>query len=142
MSERCDASRYNAVGDRVRDHRTRGGKAGGGMGRRAIGHDRSALSGAFHLSSSHEIVWLGIGWSNVSPLPSFHQYCQRRPDAIEDTCPSAFLRRDARCRLIDGIVIGGQADFEDIIAFRIRSEERRVGKELVRTCRSGWWPVH
>src|SRR3546814_15891645 len=23
-----------------------------------------------------------------------------------------------------------------------RSEERRVGKECVRTCRSRWWPVH
>src|SRR3546814_19956255 len=23
-----------------------------------------------------------------------------------------------------------------------RSEERRVGKECVSTCRSGWWPVH
>src|SRR3546814_19099719 len=24
----------------------------------------------------------------------------------------------------------------------IRSEERRVGKECVRTCRSRWWPYH
>src|SRR3546814_17590846 len=23
-----------------------------------------------------------------------------------------------------------------------RSAERRVGKECVRTCRSGWWPYH
>src|SRR3546814_14568203 len=23
-----------------------------------------------------------------------------------------------------------------------RSEERRVGKECVSTCRSGWWPYH
>src|SRR3546814_13986062 len=23
-----------------------------------------------------------------------------------------------------------------------RSEERRVGKECVGTCRTGWWPVH
>src|SRR3546814_9063631 len=27
-------------------------------------------------------------------------------------------------------------------AFRHRSEERRVGKECVRTCRSRWWPYH
>src|SRR3546814_20982664 len=25
---------------------------------------------------------------------------------------------------------------------RVRSEERRVGKEGVSTCRSRWWPVH
>src|SRR3546814_19356955 len=25
---------------------------------------------------------------------------------------------------------------------RLRSEERRVGKECVRTCRSRWWPYH
>src|SRR3546814_11848171 len=25
---------------------------------------------------------------------------------------------------------------------RVRSEERRVGKECVRTCRSRWWPYH
>src|SRR3546814_12554233 len=24
----------------------------------------------------------------------------------------------------------------------VRSEERRVGKECVRTCRSRWWPYH
>src|SRR3546814_12174117 len=26
--------------------------------------------------------------------------------------------------------------------FRNRSEERRVGKECVSTCRSRWWPYH
>src|SRR3546814_17107724 len=25
---------------------------------------------------------------------------------------------------------------------QVRSEERRVGKECVSTCRSGWWPDH
>src|SRR3546814_18593212 len=25
---------------------------------------------------------------------------------------------------------------------KLRSEERRVGKECVSTCRSGWWPSH
>src|SRR3546814_12179859 len=28
------------------------------------------------------------------------------------------------------------------ISFSRRSEERRVGKECVRTCRSRWWPYH
>src|SRR3546814_10968752 len=29
-----------------------------------------------------------------------------------------------------------------IIFKRIRSEERRVGKECVSTCKSRWWPYH
>src|SRR3546814_12634531 len=29
-----------------------------------------------------------------------------------------------------------------ILQARARSEERRVGKECVRTCRSRWWPDH
>src|SRR3546814_16568797 len=34
--------------------------------------------------------------------------------------------------------IGGWSDAEIVT----RSEERRVGKEGVRTCRSRWWPCH
>src|SRR3546814_12280469 len=38
----------------------------------------------------------------------------------------------------DGSQAGGDDDdFEEA-----RSEERRVGKECVRTCRSRWWPYH
>src|SRR3546814_18327904 len=29
-----------------------------------------------------------------------------------------------------------------VTTYRARSEERRVGKECVRTCRFGWWPEH
>src|SRR3546814_16485817 len=28
------------------------------------------------------------------------------------------------------------------LVLELRSEERRVGKECVSTCRSRWWPVH
>src|SRR3546814_17442093 len=28
------------------------------------------------------------------------------------------------------------------LTHRLRSEERRVGKECVSTCRSRWWPYH
>src|SRR3546814_1600429 len=37
---------------------------------------------------------------------------------------------------------GGGVDGEDIIVHRVRSEERRVGKECVSTCRSRWSPYH
>src|SRR3546814_10365045 len=43
----------------------------------------------------------------------------------------------------------GQAGYEPpvmwgvyITTFVFRSEERRVGKECVSTCRSRWWPYH
>src|SRR3546814_15856435 len=33
--------------------------------------------------------------------------------------------------------------FRDMgIAYAARSEERRVGKECVSTCRTRWWPMH
>src|SRR3546814_11872315 len=36
----------------------------------------------------------------------------------------------------------GRPEFGDILAEIIRSEERRVGKECVSTCRSRWSPYH
>src|SRR3546814_3631618 len=43
-----------------------------------------------------------------------------------------------RSLLVDGIVAGIGA----VLVFLPRSEERRVGKECVSTCRSRWWPYH
>src|SRR3546814_11284670 len=33
-------------------------------------------------------------------------------------------------------IYGGESHFDNLK----RSEERRVGKEVVRTCKTGWWP--
>src|SRR3546814_20272171 len=38
--------------------------------------------------------------------------------------------------------IGNLAIAFDIFGDDVRSEERRVGKECVSTCRSRWWPYH
>src|SRR3546814_17416725 len=35
---------------------------------------------------------------------------------------------------------GGGQPYE--VYLQVRSEERRVGKECVSTCRSRWWPYH
>src|SRR3546814_1571379 len=43
---------------------------------------------------------------------------------------------------VDAAVFLQQFGFENINATGTRSEERRVGKEGVRTCRSRWWPYH
>src|SRR3546814_13956874 len=40
------------------------------------------------------------------------------------------------------VFVGGRARREATFAARIRSEERRVGKECVSTCRSRWAPCH
>src|SRR3546814_20888671 len=55
----------------------------------------------------------------------------------------AFLAGEA-AGLLDhrlGDLVGLHLDIVDAADFR-RSEERRVGKECVSTCRSRWWPYH
>src|SRR3546814_14781675 len=42
-------------------------------------------------------------------------------------------------RIMLSPLLAGEKAFEDIV---IRSEERRVGKECVSTCRSRWSPYH
>src|SRR3546814_17908055 len=57
---------------------------------------------------------------------------KRQPDMIGDTRPSWHLHR----------YLQGSANlFEETDCSR-RSEERRVGKECVSTCRSRWSPYH
>src|SRR3546814_9791197 len=65
-------------------------------------------------------------------------------------------RRHTRCALVTGVQTcalpicadaepgAGAAAFHDVAAFVLedRSEERRVGKECVSTCRSRWSPYH
>src|SRR3546814_7377607 len=49
----------------------------------------------------------------------------------------AQLEQDGRCR-----TSSGQRHFCTRCASALRSEERRVGKECVSTCRSRWSPYH
>src|SRR3546814_14395987 len=44
---------------------------------------------------------------------------------------------DTRRYLADMLIATLEGDYH-----RLRSEERRVGKECVSTCRSRWWPYH
>src|SRR3546814_15911348 len=57
--------------------------------------------------------------------------------AMRPSSSTAYDRRDRGCGIFELCVCDqrqrrGQS----------RSEERRVGKECVSTCRSGWWPYH
>src|SRR3546814_18028949 len=51
----------------------------------------------------------------------------------------ASLKREIRDRITP---IPGVEAFLRRVQRRGRSEERRVGRECVSTCRSGWWPDH
>src|SRR3546814_15076587 len=57
------------------------------------------------------------------------------------------LRPDLKILLTSGFAKGSMQRDEDVAAFehflsKPRSEERRVGKECVSTCRSRWSPYH
>src|SRR3546814_11151251 len=63
------------------------------------------------------------------------QLDQATMQAIERLRLGVDLDADLRCRFIDEID-------RLVRQVAIRSEERRVGKECVSTCRSGWSPYH
>src|SRR3546814_14757188 len=43
---------------------------------------------------------------------------------------------------VPGVADDARGDPDGRVFHAHRSEERRVGKECVRTCRSRWWPYH
>src|SRR3546814_5400880 len=55
----------------------------------------------------------------------------------------AFIKQGRKISLVDldAVWMGGKAD-AFVKAHKMRSEERRVGKECVSTCRSRWLPYH
>src|SRR3546814_14845169 len=96
-------------------------------------------------------------WSSdvcSSDLVDSDKYAERSMAAArgETVQPEAISARDlpgnmvgtlssARARLM-AVLADGAAQSDPIQAAEARSEERRVGKECVSTCRSGWSPVH
>src|SRR3546814_21042913 len=60
---------------------------------------------------------------------------ERRRFAISPAHPAV---ESAETALSAGAIVGGY-DHQRVVE---RSEERRVGKECVSTCRSRWWPYH
>src|SRR3546814_20735242 len=74
-----------------------------------------------------------IGWPNLSGL------------ALDQKCRCGLLqtRSDrAECRRFVNDVHAPTMPYIDPSYFFARSEERRVGKECVSTCRSRWSPYH
>src|SRR3546814_11626981 len=90
----------------------------------------------------------GVHWIDAQPaalerhleaevLPAYRALAQ-----AED--PEAALRLATRVRVLTALRHGpaGATAWNAWFAQRLRSEERRVGKECVSTCRSRWSPYH
>src|SRR3546814_2060053 len=71
--------------------------------------------------------------------------CDLREELLEDAHYAPYLERQeaeiAEMRRNERVVIPADFDFAAIGGLS-RSEERRVGKECVSTCRSRWEPYH
>src|SRR3546814_17938541 len=73
--------------------------------------------------------------TQISPL---RPYQAREGGTIHMTStPKPFDRSEGAKR---DIIAGGIVVAAILLFVGTRSEERRVGKECVRTCRSRWWP--
>src|SRR3546814_10230423 len=70
---------------------------------------------------------------NKSPLETTQDQEEDKKEKVERKLQLDAFRKENKDHLNDVINFGS--------AF-IRSEERRVGKECVSTCRSRWWPYH
>src|SRR3546814_4284341 len=62
--------------------------------------------------------------------------------ALDDPEFALFGDERGECRLRLGAGVGGDAEYAIAAIDPQRSEERRVGKECVSTCRSRWSPYH
>src|SRR3546814_9414589 len=100
------------------------------------------------------VIWLlyVIFWLVFFVFFFFKQktaYEMRISDWSSDVCSSDLRRADPAEFLLRGLTLvlhrlGGGLERGLVLRrlFRFRSEERRVGKECVSTCRSRWSPYH
>src|SRR3546814_18131438 len=86
-------------------------------------------------------------WRQHVPIAVRHGASEAKIDALaKGAITSKAFSPDERALLAYGaqVIRGGQVDEVTFraAARRYRSEERRVGKECVSTCRSRWSPYH
>src|SRR3546814_12089473 len=66
-------------------------------------------------------------------------------EGLAEICERAAGKGDARALVLRGAgdkAFAAGTDIAQFRSFKTRSEERRVGKECVSTCRSRWSPYH
>src|SRR3546814_4626943 len=98
--------------------------------------------------------WMSVGCSSFLFFKQTTAYELRSSDWSSDVCSSdlQITTAGAICAVLDlladgtlpakGFVRQEDIPFDAVISNRFRSEERRVGKECVSTCRSRWSPYH
>src|SRR3546814_11445971 len=87
----------------------------------------SDLAVVLAIDGARERISLGVKQVNQDPMSEFLA-TNTKGEMVKGVAKTV----DARGAVID---LGN-----GIEGYIKRSEERRVGKECVRTCRSGWWP--
>src|SRR3546814_1621677 len=89
--------------------------------------------------SSYLASWRAIYWFFIFFFKQKTAYEFRISDWSSDVCSSDLLRTelDATQSALDG-----DERYIEAAGVQLRSEERRVGKECVSTCRSRWSPYH
>src|SRR3546814_12533445 len=94
------------------------------------------ISGFLSSRRRHTRCALVTGVQTCALPISSRRFHARLHDRVR--CAGWFSERVRRARVRTDGTFGGQS----VLAFRLRSEERRVGQECVSTCRSGWSPYH
>src|SRR3546814_15696304 len=83
--------------------------------------------------------WIARGFgaleARLAESPDTGRFCHGDAPGMADCClvPQVYNARRYDCDL---------SDYPTITRIEARSEERRVGKECVSTCRSRWSPYH
>src|SRR3546814_11975563 len=85
-------------------------------------------------------IFLGRGCP-FSPLHRVGEAVQLGADRTVDLAGADLDHKAAEDRRID-LKIDGDVTAKTSLELALRSEERRVGKECVSTCRSRWSPAH
>jgi hypothetical protein len=119
---------------------------------RALGRLSEALQ---PMRAGLEMAVQQNAWKNVaigaSSLSELEVMLGRLPDAVTDARQAiihadqsgdAFLRMGIRTTEADAVHLSGQRAEAGALFAEARSEERRVGKECRRLCRSRWSPYH
>src|SRR3546814_12438900 len=108
------------------------------------------------------VGWIKMGWINFLVTSDEAPHGRPHPDMIFDMMRLAGIEdagevtkvgdtevdiregQNAGCRYVIGVTTGAfsRPELEKYQPTHIRSEERRVGKEGVSTCRSRWSPDH
>src|SRR3546814_15329226 len=96
------------------------------------GHNLSGVLGLV-------IAWIAYGLSRLRPTPRF-TYGLRGSSILAALFNAIFLLLAAGAIALAAIERLG--DPQSLDGGTMRSEERRVGKECVSTCRSRWSPYH